>query len=154
MDSEEPRGRPADTIQKPEELEGYVALLDILGFSSMAESPSGDLAYYTASVQEACKGVDAVLFSDSIVLTVEVTKGEHGLTALKQMLEACSGVMGNLITLQLACRGAIAFGRYLRLKRQSSVFIAGRPIVEAYNLERRQDWLGVTLCRSVVKART
>jgi hypothetical protein len=133
-----------------EEQKGYVALLDVLGFAELVtrKSERQELSWYINCASEACEGIDAVLFSDSIVLT---HPAESKPAELRRVLTACSTVVGRLIASEIPVRGAVAYGTFYRFPRQSSVFIAGRPIVEAYDLERRQDWLGVTLCPSVLR---
>jgi hypothetical protein len=49
-------------------------------------------------------------------------------------------------------RGAIAHGAFYRSPFDKSVFVAGRPIVEAYDYEIKQDWVGVMLTPSALRA--
>lgn len=129
---------------------GFVALLDVLGFTSLVlrGGDGRDLAGYVRAVKARAQaeGVECVLFSDSIVLTVP---GGH--LALPQIARACSFIFGELLELGVPIRGAISHGRYFRESGDGSVFIAGRPVIEAYHLEKAQDWVGIALAPSVVE---
>jgi hypothetical protein len=59
--------------------------------------------------------------------------------------------MYRLIEQHIPIRGAIACGDYVRSNIGNSAFVAGRPIIEAYEYEQRQDWIGVMLALSAIK---
>jgi hypothetical protein len=87
-----------------------------------------------------------VVFSDSIVLTASGDTER----AFRGLIKACSVAFHELVMCDMPVRGAVAFGRYWREATSGSVFLAGRPIVEAYRFERAQKWVGVVLCPSVL----
>ena len=141
---------------------GFVALLDVLGFSALVlgESAGDGLRRYVKTLQEALtvnqtpKRVDYVVFSDSIVLTTE----DETDAALQSLLMRCSSMFGVMLQNEIPIRGAIAHGSYERSDNiggarfpTSGVFVAGRSIIDAYNFEMRQDWVGVMLAPSAVK---
>src|SRR5262245_14073421 len=53
---------------------------------------------------------------------------------------------------EIPLRGAIAHGSLTRTKtKNGGVFVAGKPIVDAYRFETVQNWLGVMVAPSVLK---
>jgi hypothetical protein len=131
---------------------GYVAFLDVLGFSALvADDRDGtQLQEYLGCLTSAVDSTATkyVVFSDSIVLTVDGSEREH----LLLMCSACSRLMNQLIGNNVPVRGAIAFGDFIRSAvGDGSVFVAGRAIIEAYTYEQLQDWVGVMLAPSALK---
>lgn len=129
---------------------GYVALLDILGFSALvsADNTGGRIRRYLECLQGLTgqRKIDCVVFSDSIVLTCKGDDAEP----LCTLAGACSRLFSDLLEEQIALRGAIAFGDFFRSAVGESVFVAGRAIVEAYAFERAQDWVGIMLTPSAL----
>src|SRR5258708_17948472 len=130
--------------------EGYVAVLDVLGFADLAagDHTGGRMNRYLESVRETMERqeIDCVVFSDSIVLNA---KGE-GPEPLAAVAEACSRLLRALLGDGIALRGAIAFGDFVRQSFGESVFVAGRAVIDAYRFEKAQDWIGVMLAPSAV----
>src|SRR6267378_3580793 len=97
---------------------GFLALLDVLGFSSLVsgDEHGGRLQRYLDCVNKSlCEGVrghevDYVVFSDSIVLTTRESSMEASLQAL---VLRCSRLLGLMLENEVAMRGAIAYGSYL-----------------------------------------
>jgi hypothetical protein len=131
---------------------GYVATLDVLGFADLLyrDGYSEQLKLYLATVNDVIRPshvkVDCVVFSDSIVLT---SSGETRRSFIG-LIKACSEALYELLLCGMPVRGAVSFGSYWREATSDSVFLAGRPIVEAYNFERAQKWIGIILCPSVL----
>lgn len=131
---------------------GYVATLDVLGFSELLyrEGYAQKLQLYLDTINDVIRPthvkVECVVFSDSIVLTS--TGGSDD--SFRGLVSACSATIYELLRCGMPVRGAVAFGRYWRETSGGSVFLAGRPIVEAYRCERGQKWVGVILCPSVL----
>ena len=46
---------------------------------------------------------------------------------------------------EIALRGAIAYGDFIRRDGPGGVFVAGKAIVDAYHFEQQQDWVGIML---------
>jgi hypothetical protein len=126
---------------------GYVALLDVLGFTNLIGGENADqrVQAYLDCLKTATEGteVDFVVFSDSIVLTATDEPD-----ALFKVAGACSRLMHDLILQDIPVRGAIARGQILRDTVGDNVFVAGRAVVEAYHFEQQQDWIGVMLAPS------
>ena len=127
---------------------GYIALLDILGFSSLIASGSGGerVAAYLGCLQQMKRetSVDFVAFSDSIVLTVTGDDPD----ALLKIMKACSRLMYSLILESIPLRGAISWGEFDKSSVGDSVFVAGNPVIDAYRFEQIQDWVGIMLAPS------
>jgi hypothetical protein len=133
-------------------LKGYVALLDVLGFSELIarESRSMELERYFDAIDEATnkmEGVEYVLFSDTIVINAPSRSPED----LLQILQACSFAMHYLLKEGLAVRGAISYGSYYRSRSQKGVVIAGPAFIEAYHFEKAQNWVGIALAPSILR---
>jgi hypothetical protein len=133
-------------------IKGYVATLDVLGFSELLqrEGYAEQLKRYLDCVNDVIRPAsvkaECVVFSDSIVLT---SPGNND-AAFETAIRTCSAAFRALLKNEIPVRGAIAFGSYYREARAGSVFLAGRPIVEAYRCERSSDWVGILLCPSVI----
>jgi hypothetical protein len=133
---------------------GFVALLDVLGFSSLVSGDGGGerLQKYLETLQKALdpgpdgQTVEWVVFSDSIVLT---TYDDD--RSFQALLLRCSRMFGLMLEIEVPLRGAIAHGPFLRQGVPGGVFVAGRAIVDAYRFETAQDWVGIMLAPSAVK---
>src|SRR5688572_15861488 len=131
---------------------GDLATLDVLGFAELLyrDGYSQKLKAYLDTIDQivrpASVNAECVLFSDSIVLT---SAGDDD-KAFRGLVKACAAAFHALIMDELPVRGALAFGRFWRHTSEGSVFLAGRPIVEAYRRERAQKWVGITLCPSIL----
>ncbi|HEU4389711.1 MAG TPA: hypothetical protein VFV34_18040 [Blastocatellia bacterium] len=127
---------------------GYVALLDVLGFSALVggDTTGERVRGYLDCLQRATKRsqVDYVVFSDSIMLTA---KGEEP-ESLLEIAGASSRLLSDLLSEGIPLRGAIAFGSFFRSAIGESVFVAGRAVVDAYQFEQTQDWIGVMIAPS------
>jgi hypothetical protein len=132
------------------EVDGYVALLDVLGFTEtvLANKHGEKMRDYLGCISETTKeaGVKAVVFSDSIVLTA----GDDE-QALLDIIQTCSRLLGRCLDQGIPLRGAISYGSVNRESLDDSVFIAGRAIVDAYRFEQAQDWIGVIVAPSAIE---
>jgi hypothetical protein len=131
---------------------GFVALLDVLGFRGLITGTEGGnwVTEYLSIVDFnlGLSEVEAVIFSDSIVLTKDGDDAE----SLHAICWACALLMYFLLESNTPVRGAIAHGSFYRSQFGKSTFVAGRPIVEAYDYETKQDWVGVMLAPSALRA--
>src|SRR5438105_728532 len=114
---------------------GYVALLDVLGFSALVSGSrsSERLESYRTALDTVISKqppytVQSVVFSDSIVLTTLDDSPE----SLKALLRCCSHLFGEMLKSEIALRGAIAHGTYSRSFAANGVFVAGKAIIDAY----------------------
>src|SRR5258708_4446312 len=117
-------------------LTGYVAFLDVLGFSALISGDRG-VDDYLQCLEDVFHSeghespVEYVAFSDSIVLTTKDGSDD----ALRSLLLACSKVFGAMLDKRIPLRGAVAFGPYIRSETSGGVFVAGKAIIEAYQFE-------------------
>lgn len=135
---------------------GYVAFLDVLGFRDMLgrDDSLTEVQNYIEGIRRAVeengqKSLQLALFSDSII--VNTTADDE--RSFLQLIEACSRIFGFLLTSHVPLRGAISYGPFIRSRNTGadSAIVAGRPIVEAFEREQKQDWVGITLAPSVVR---
>ncbi len=131
--------------------ESYVALLDILGFSTLVatgefEEKRGD--YFRILHRAIYRPFDEplllqyVTFSDTIVISTDGTPTGF----LQALVLAVGRVCGEaLVTLGWPVRGAISVGKLTRTEIDGNLVVAGPPIVDAYDHERKQKWIGVML---------
>jgi hypothetical protein len=129
----------------------YLAFLDILGFSAIVGSDrTGEqIERYRKSVSDATENlaVKSVVFSDSIVLTTDDPAQE----SLLVLARATARLMCNLLHADIPIRGAIAHGEFSRSIVGEGVFVAGRALIEAYQWEQKQDWVGVMITPSALR---
>lgn len=130
-------------------LSGYVVLLDVLGFSEfISTDTTGErVERYLGCLQKVEeRAVNYVVFSDNIILTVEGKESDSLLT----VAGACSQLMYELLKADIPIRGAISQGNFIRSSVGKSVFVAGRTVIEAYQFEQMQDWIGIMIAPSVI----
>ncbi len=133
---------------------GYAAFLDVLGFSALISSDQGSrIEKYLQCLKEVfdCDPgpgpVDYIVFSDSIILTTP----RDDIEALQALLARCSALLCAMLAENIALRGAIAHGPYITEKTSRGTFVAGKAIIDAYQFEKAQDWIGIMLAPSVVQ---
>lgn len=153
---------------KPEISRFMFAMFDVLGFSKWVENTDLQVildAYHTL-IQKAVierhqrGGLTTVLtpdghvmaltpppsftyFSDTILLWCPLEPVFADL-----FIGSCKELMCEALAMNIPLRGAIALGEAV-LDLDANYFI-GKPIVEAANLEKGQNWIGLTLGDSAV----
>jgi hypothetical protein len=137
-----------------QKIDGFVAFLDILGFSELVRRSSFDQEFeqYSNIICNTSKSngnLNYVIFSDSVVINTE-GKTIKNLLSLVQMV---AEVMHRfLVELEVPVCGCISGGHFSRIQSgNGDVMIAGIPIVEAVRYEEKQDWVGAILSPSVLK---
>ncbi|MEW6563358.1 MAG: hypothetical protein AB1400_09040 [Pseudomonadota bacterium] len=136
---------------------GYVALLDVLGFSALISSDSNGekIAAYVSKIESIvdkhCKNspskqIEFVIFSDSIVLTTGSDED-----ALRELITLCSKLLYEMLCDEIALRGCISYGAYIRKNTAAGTFVAGRAIIDAYQFETKQNWVGIMLSPTVIR---
>ncbi|OFW38356.1 MAG: hypothetical protein A3J28_07350 [Acidobacteria bacterium RIFCSPLOWO2_12_FULL_60_22] len=134
-----------------EKQNGYVALLDVLGFTEIVsgEAQAEKLSQYVHSLEMVTNetDVDIVLFSDTIVMTSLGNTRE----SLLSILQACSQSFGLLLSREIAVRGAVSYGSFIRHKSPKGVFLAGRAIIDAYRFQQKQNWVGIMIAPTVLE---
>ena len=134
---------------------GYVALLDVLGFSDLISGRPGDQNFssYLECIKESLDDesvgaiVPYIVFSDSIVLTSD----DSSVESLHSVVLRCSRLFGRMLAKGIAIRGAVSYGDYSRATTGGGIFVAGRAIIEAYRFEQTQDWVGIMLTPSILR---
>src|SRR2546427_4987984 len=132
---------------------GYVALIDVLGFSSLVsgDSEGRRLEVYLNTLEAALgaptREVKSVVFSDSIVLTTE----HDAPTSLQALVLRCSKLLGLMLQSDIALRGAIAHGSFVRRDLQDGIFVAGTAIVAAHRFDTAQGLVGIMLSPSALR---
>lgn len=138
--------------------DGYLAFLDVLGFRKniISHESSKYINEYLSilnrtvsrKLERKANTLDYLVFSDSIIITSKGTDFIH----FYSMLNICSKLLYSLTFNHIPIRGSIAFGPFLRTSingNNNNMFIAGPALVEAFEFETRQNWIGISLCSSV-----
>lgn len=149
-----------------------VAFIDVLGFKNMINSYTAselgnkykqatfnslekykfnvDLSNELSFFPELHKNKEdyclSYMFSDSIILTSHDAREESCLKLLIFVFKLTRA----MIIQGFPLRGAVSFGDMFA-DAQSSVFV-GQALTEAYELEMKQEWIGVTIHDNLVKA--
>lgn len=130
---------------------GYVAFLDVLGYSHMAAEDSAgrriDRALTRLEKEMTTGEVASVFFSDSIVLTIE----DGGPGSLLAIARVCSRLMYGLLTEGIPIRGAISAGDVVRSVFDGRVLVAGGAVLDAQLFEQAQDWAGIMVAPSALE---
>lgn len=144
------------------------AMFDVLGFSAWVENePLGSIlrqyrrlievavlkpneqgsltAFHTPEGQllAVTRAPEYAYFSDTILLWCPLAP-----PLVADFIERCSDLMCEALAADIVLRGAITLGDAV-LDNATNTYI-GKPIVEAHNLERCQDWAGLALGNSAV----
>jgi len=82
-------------------------------------------------------------FSDTILLWCPLAP-----PLVADFVERCGDLMCEALSMDIPLRGAITLGDAV-LDNKTNTYI-GKPIVEANNLEKGQDWVGLTLGNSAI----
>jgi len=135
-------------------IEGYVAFLDILGFSRIVAADSFHERFesYIEIIRSAVNipgsTLEFEITSDSVVIYSRGLKLSH----LKNLLTAVSTISFRLLTeIQIPVRGAISAGKYWRFdSKDGHLMFSGAPIIDAVEYEKEQSWIGILLTPSVL----
>ena len=131
----------------------FVAYLDILGFTKLVQDQPevvGDvLEQFTAiSSEQGSEALDYLLFSDLIIL---YTKDDSELS-FQEILSKVADLQYKMLERQIPIRGCISHGHIKLLSGSRGHIIAGSPIIDAYQYEGRQQWVGVMLSPGRLKS--
>jgi len=130
-------------------IEGYVAFLDILGFSRIVAKDSFHERFeaYIGIIRDAVdyprSSLEFEISSDSVV----IYSNGLNLVHLQNLLTAISTISFRLLTeIQIPLRGAVSAGKYWRFKSNDGhLMFSGAPIVDAVEFEKEQLWLGIMI---------
>ncbi len=137
----------------------YILYLDILGFTALIESKSAAEIY--AVIEEALKAFGrwedlnqqfrTIYFSDTFVFYQE-PKG-YGDWAFLDIYAIGGMILSALLAKGIPARGAIAFGEFevvFDASGRHQVYF-GKALVEAYQAEKRENWIGIVILPSAWK---
>ena len=137
----------------------YILLLDILGFRESVESHRAeevykivDYALQTCNRWEELNGVfKTIYFSDTIIFYQEPIG--YGDWAFLDVYAIGGMLLSALLAYEIPARGAISFGEF-EVRRDNdekhNIFF-GKALIEAYDAERKENWIGITICPSAWK---
>lgn len=123
----------------------FVVFFDILGFTEMMSVYQPKLKKYIATVQKYCDplekhGGNYAIFSDNVVVYIPAD-----LENLSRIIKVCSHLLYELITLEIPIRGAISYGFIENDEKQENQIISGKPVIDAYQHEQKQNWIGMII---------
>ena len=133
--------------------QGFVALLDVLGFSERVtrDIEPGGLDRYIDTVGGLAllhQGIETILFSDTVVLYTFDDSPE----SYANVVALTSALSYHLLMAEVPIRGAIAHGAFARSEHDDhGAVVAGRPIIEAHGFESQLQWIGTMLTPSVLR---
>lgn len=122
---------------------GYFFCGDLLGFSSIVKSLTPDvldkrILDWTSLVKEAATTHNISkyqLLSDTVFAAVSNSQND-----LSNLINFARHLLNNGIPRSLPIRGAISSGQF-----NWGNLVYGRAVIEAHDLEKKQNWVGVTL---------
>ena len=132
-------------------IEGYLAYFDILGFFEMLKTSdfSDKFTIYCKIIEDSMfkRDLEYKFFSDSAVLyTTYLTEA-----SFFSLVQALSEIYYRLfLELDLVICGGISCGSFSFHRNNGNVIIAGIPMVDAVNLEQKQDWIGIMVSPKVI----
>jgi hypothetical protein len=163
-----------------EKFEGAIVLLDILGFKNMIKTQPLEkirdkvINLLMKSAEEAKYWVERdlirfhrfsnnnnelipikwIYFSDTIFVYLKRNPQDNSIIQtpdgrLDSISYFCSLLLAKAITENILLRGAISYGECL-ISNDPAYFI-GIPILEAYELEKKQEWSGIVFTESAMK---
>lgn len=142
----------------------FVALFDVLGFKKRIETTPLETVVegyqrlrglklrarsipIMSQARVHMESVGTTIFSDTILLWCDDDSN-----AVQSLLTACAVLVASAIEERWPLRGGIAYGDCL-LNRETRTFV-GPPIVQAYQLEQSQEWLGAALHETALNHKT
>jgi hypothetical protein len=133
---------------------GYVALLDVLGFSNrILHDGVGGVDTYIDTVVNITKDhprLGTVLFSDTVVLFTFNDSRD----SFKSIISVSSWLLHELLRAGVPVRGALSYGDFARSEHEGhGTVIAGRPIIDAHYYESQLQWIGIMLTPSLLEKR-
>lgn len=128
---------------------GYFLCMDILGFSEIIKNLSHDTLQPKIeewiSLVNSCANESKIdscqVFSD----TIFAATGSE-LHDLEKLICFCQKLLNESLKLSFPLRGAISHGKYTWEKS-----IYGQAVLKAHELEKKQNWIGVTLDTNIPK---
>lgn len=157
---------PQKILEENQSKLGFVGYFDLLGYRNI--NPTSEIISVVKTIQKiiesayarvtatqkiaGMKFCECVVYADSILVynTFPENKSEqHHQVSIFQ--EFCADVVSELFWAGLPVRGAWAFGLYYVEKTENGIYIAGSPIVEAYEFSNCVDMSGCVIAPSAEK---
>ncbi len=121
----------------------YILIADILGFSNIVKNLDSNaldlrVKQWIEFVEDGCKRFEISRFqllSDTLVVAADAN-----VDGLRSLMLLSRFLLEDGLPKSIPVRGAIAHGEITWGK-----VIYGKPIVNAYELEKNQNWLGITI---------
>lgn len=136
------------------EIEGYLAYIDLLGFSELIKTAGFDEKFtkFYSIIEEAVEfggnGIYYRFFSDSIVLYTE----ELSSRKFVEIAGTLSQIYYKLLNeLELVLSGGLSCGKFSLHEYINNVIFAGSPMVDAVKIQEAQNWLGITVSQEIIK---
>jgi len=133
---------------------GFVAFIDILGFSNIIQRDGFPrlIQQYKDGlidvVRKQSNDIEYVIFSDSIIFCSENDTIEDFIGIIK----SCSEILYSFLRSGIPIRGCVSYGEYyFTPKKEHGAIIAGRPIIDAFQYEKQQNWVGIIISPTVIE---
>jgi len=152
-------------------IHGAIAILDILGFSSRMEKldidkirdliigetitnciVSMDYCQHEYQWDKNAPKLNWLFFADSLIIYLPISKDSILNTPqiLIESLSLCCGILlASCFYKNISLRGAISYGEFLI--SNDPLYVIGKPLSEARELETIQEWAGVSITENASK---
>lgn len=128
----------------------YLAYIDILGFTNyiLNDDKGKNINEYIKSIKNnkglinQTKQLNYNMFSDNLIIYSQ----DDEIASFKQIVRLCSILLFDLIQKGIPIRGSISHGDItINEKDMYNPIIIGKPVIEAYKFEQKQNWIGMML---------
>jgi hypothetical protein len=146
----------------------FILYFDILGFRELVKKGNADTVYNTVNntlqkihewggarwfdPDEGKSDYSIVYFSDTIILSRKDM--DYNIETLEQVTTLSSIIFSALLADRIPIRGVISYNDFTNkvdsLNKHDIFF--GNALIEAYDSEKKENWLGVTVCASALKS--
>ena len=139
-------------------IHGFIALFDILGYSQWIKKRHIEEVVInhknmkhmvTTNVENFLNHAlqKEIIKVQSYADTFLIYTNETSETGFKTIMAACRGVFEAAICFALPIRGAVTCGEFYA----SEDTITGKPLIEAFEMEKEQDWIGCWIADTCFK---
>jgi hypothetical protein len=140
---------------------GFFGFFDVLGYSRMMEKNSLDniIEIYNSTILRLNKiaeffankpleynfAVHSLAFSDTFILYQDANEKFTSIST-KHFISTSSCLLRLAFDRGIPLRGAISYGAYFI--SENPICLLGKPLVEANESQKKQEWSGAILCKS------
>jgi hypothetical protein len=152
-----------NNISEGYKTKGFFGFFDVLGYRRLIEKNNLDeiikiynsiflnlseiAMLFANKPSDDYSAIKSFVFSDTIIL-YQIIENITPATA-KYFISTSSCLLRLAFDRGIPLRGAISYGTYFI--RENPICFLGKPIVEAYESEKKQNWSGAILCKSAEK---